>query len=163
MKEELLNIVRESLLEITNPRFFETERGFQGMLLHKIQSRLSGEAWAGAIVEQEYPKKLKEHGLRIRPDLIIHVPFNPEEHKSRREDNFAVIELKLRANKERAIEDYNHLSNMCNELDYPLALFINLGSSETFFDEYAGNNKDKMVAIGVELLNGAVRLTEYTT
>ena len=163
MNEKLLNIVRESLLEITNPRFFETERGFQGMLLHKIQSRLSGEAWAPAVVEQEYPKKLKEHGLRIRPDLIIHVPFNPEEQKSRRENNFVVIELKLRANKERAIEDYDHLSNMCDELNYPLALFINLGSSETFFDKYTGNNKDKMVAIGVELLNGTVRLTEYTT
>jgi hypothetical protein len=118
MKEELLNIVRESLLEITNPRFFETERGFQGMLLHRIQSRLSGKAWAGAVVEQEYPKKLKEHGLKIRPDLIIHVPFNPEKHKSRREGNFAVIELKLRANKERAIKDYNHLISVLSIVIY---------------------------------------------
>ncbi len=163
MNEELLNIIKESLLEISNPRFFKTERGYQGMLLHEIQNRLNGEAWAGAIVEQEYPKKLKEHGLRIRPDLIIHVPFNPDEHATRREDNFVVIELKLKANKERAIKDYNHLSNMCNELDYPLAIFINIGSSETFFDEYDGDNKEKIVAIAVELINGTVRLTENAT
>ncbi len=60
----------------------------------------------------------------------------------------SVIELKLKANKERAIEDYNHLSDICNELDYPLTIFINPGSSETFFEEYVGNNKEKMVSIG---------------
>ena len=52
---------------------------------------------------------------------------------------------------------------MCNELDYPLAIFINPGSSETFFEEYVGNNKENMVSIGVELVNSDVRLTENAT
>lgn len=30
-----------------------------------------------AIIEQEYQKRLAEHGITFRPDIIIHVPTAP--------------------------------------------------------------------------------------
>ncbi len=50
-----------------------------------------------AIVEQEYQKQADLHGMTIRPDIIIHDPFNPTRHHVRTEGNLAVVELKLRA------------------------------------------------------------------
>ena len=48
------------------------------------------------IVKQEYQKRMKEHGFRIRPNIIIHVPFKNTGFASRHEGNFVVIELKHR-------------------------------------------------------------------
>ena len=64
---ELLTIVRESLLAVSCPRYYETERGFQGALLAELNSRLPSLQLADAIVEQEYQKRMPEHGIRIRP------------------------------------------------------------------------------------------------
>ena len=132
-------------------------------MLHEIIKRLNEESWVGAIVEQEYAKKLKEHGLKIRPDLIIHIPFDEKHHKSRREGNFAVIELKLKCTMAQAAKDYEHIAEMCSKLDYAAGVFVNIGSSETYYHKYVGINKEKIVAFDVELLQGKVKLTEYKT
>lgn len=92
--EGLLNIIRESLSSIVNPHFFKTERGFQGELNSELRQRLPSLEIDGAIVEQEYQKRMREHGFRIRPDIIIHIPFEQSELNSRKEGNFVVIELK---------------------------------------------------------------------
>ena len=71
-----------------------------------------------------------------------------------------VIELKLKADVGRALKDYEKLSKMCEILDYPLAIFINIGCEETYLDEYKGKNKEKIVAFSIHLSDGQPMLNE---
>jgi hypothetical protein len=67
-----------------HPHFYEDERGFQGALYAELYRRLGEMAMLnGAILREEYQKRLGEHGLTIRPDIILHEPFNPARHQSR--------------------------------------------------------------------------------
>lgn len=154
--DELLNIIRDSLAAIIHPRFYETERGFQGEFLTKLNLRLPSLQWKGAIVEQEYQKRMKYHGTGIRPDIIIHVPFEVLRHSSRREENFVVFELKLNAGANEALPDYNNLSKMCEVLGYPLGVFINIGASSAHLNEYQGPHRKKLHAFAVRLHGGQV-------
>lgn len=158
--DEILTIVRESLLAVRNPRYYETERGFQGAFLVELNSRLPSLQLADAIVEQEYQKRMPEHGSRIRPDIIIHAPFQEGRHKSKREGNFVAFELKLNANQDSAFEDYKNLLKICEALGYPLGIFINIGSNSAFLNNYQGNHKDKLYAFSVWLEGGQVQLNE---
>jgi hypothetical protein len=158
--DDLLNIVRESLSVISNPRFYETERGFQGALLTELNLRLPSLSLKGAIIEQEYQKRMPEHGFRIRPDIIIHVPFEEDRHNSRREGNIVAFELKLNANQDDAFKDYENLSKMCEVLGYPLCIFINIASSTTFLNQYQGSHKEKLHAFSVCLDSNQVRVKE---
>lgn len=94
---------------------------------------------------------MPEHGIKIRADIIIHVPFKEGRNNSRREGNFVVFELKLNANQDSAFEDYKNLSQMCEVLGYPLGIFINIASRTAFLNNYQGNSKDKLYAFSVWL------------
>ena len=162
--DELLNIIRESLVAVTHPRFYETERGFQGAFLAELGRRIPALQWKGAIVEQEYQKRMRDHGINIRPDIIIHVPFEGGHHSSRREGNFVVFELKLNASPEEALPDYEHLSNMCEILGYPLGIFININSSDPHLHLYHGPHKEKLHAFAVRIQVDQVEVREeYAT
>jgi hypothetical protein len=93
--DALVACVTESLAAITAPRFFQTERGYQGALLTQLDRRLR--LPDHAIIEQEYQKQAGLHGLTIRPDIIIHEPFDPGRHAGRTEGNLAAVELKRKA------------------------------------------------------------------
>ena len=153
----VLHAIRESLRAVTQPRFFETERGFQGQLLVELNGRLQCE---GTVVEQEYQKRMCHHGFKIRPDIIAHVPYDPDRHRSRREGNFVVFELKLRADQDAAFEDFDRLSMMCAGLDYPLGIFINIDSFETHLERYAGEHRSPLHAFAVRLDDRRVVLNE---
>jgi hypothetical protein len=153
----ILHAFRESLLAVSHPRFFETERGFQGQLLVELNSRLQCE---GSVVEQEYQKRMRDHGLTIRPDIIAHVPFDPELHRSRREGNFVVVELKLRADQEAAFEDFGNLALMCAKLDYPLGIFVNIDSDATHLEQFDGDLKSRLHAFAVRLVDRRVAIYE---
>lgn len=153
----VLDAVRESIRAVTQPRFFETERGFQGQLLVELNGRFQCE---GMVVEQEYQKRMRDHGFIIRPDIIAHVPYNPDRHRSRREGNFIVFELKLRADQESAFKDFGNLSMMCAKLDYPLGIFINIDSFETHLEWYAGEHRSRLHAFAVRLVDRQVVLNE---
>lgn len=129
--DKLLNIVCESLATINHPHFYKTERGFQGAFLAELGLRLPTLQWEGTIVEQEYQKRMRDHGIKIRPDIIIHVPFEDGRHNSRREGNFVVFELKLNATPQDALSDYDHLSRICEVLKFLAGIFINMGSNST--------------------------------
>lgn len=161
MKEKIIQIIRESLNAIRETRFFNTERGYQGELLAEIRNKLRENEWVtGIIVEQEYQKKVEEHGLTIRPDLIIHIPYETSRFNSRSEGNFAVIQLKKDARETEALEDYRKLSDMCRYLKYPLGVFINIDSNNTFLNNYNGDFKDNFIAFAVKLFDGKVILKE---
>lgn len=160
---QLLTIVKGALISITNPYWFETERGYQGELLGELRNKLSDCEIEGAIGQQEYQKRMKDHGFRIRPDIIIHIPFEQANYEARKEGNFVVIELKLRASEAQAIADYQSLARMCEILDYPLGIFVNIGSNETYFESYKGGFKDRLHAFGVRLDNGEVVIDEQNS
>lgn len=155
---EILAFIQESLAAVGHPRLYETERGFQGAFLGELTKRLPRLQWEGAIVEQEYQKRMHEHGIRIRPDIIIHVPFDGAHHASRREGNFIVMELKIRATAEEALSDYQALSEMCEMLDYPLGVFINIGAPDTYLADFEGRHKERLHAFSVQLVNGQVEV-----
>lgn len=152
--DEFITQLKESLIAIRNPRFYEAEMGFQGELISELRKRLPSLEWEGAIVEQEYYKKAERHGIRIRPDIIIHVPYDPDILESRKEGNFVVFELKLQADVDSALKDYAKLSKMCEILHYPLAIFINIACEKTYFDNYNGKNRDKIIAFSICLSDG---------
>lgn len=159
--DTLLEIIRESLLAITEPRFYETERGFQGQLLVELSRRIPDYIPPNhAIIEIEHQKTLGRHGLGIRPDIIIHQPFNSAFHASRRDGNFAVIELKLRAGPKKAAEDFASLISMLDLLDYPIGIFVNIDHSKTHADHVPVNTDARIVAFAVRLTTEGVRVVQ---
>lgn len=157
-----LNTLKNSFAAIDKKRFFNTERGYQGQLLTQLDRRfrLKKILVGGVAVEQEYQKTLKKHGITIRPDIIIHVPYKEEIHTSPRSGNFVVIQLKLNASKEDAIKDFKKMDLMFNKLDYPLGIFLNINSNKTFFDSYSGDYKDRLHCFAVRLSDNKVLIYE---
>ena len=144
-------MIKESRARINHPRFYNTERGFQGMFLSELIQRLPCLQWKGPIIEQEYQKKMKDHGIRIRPDIIIHVLFDKSLHNTRTEGNFVVFELKLNASESEALQDLEKLSKMCEVLRYPLDIFINISTTTTHLSQFQGIYKEKLHAFAVIL------------
>lgn len=163
--DAVLTVIRDSLYAVTAARLFDTERGYQGALLAELSRRflrfkvLSDDA----LVEQEHQKRLRDHGLKIRPDLIIHEPFDPKRHASRTEGNLAVFELKRRATKRAAREDFGNLISMMRILCYPLGVFVNIDATETHHSQAPKRAPGRLVAFAVSLDNGCVRLIEQGT
>jgi len=161
-RDALLAIVHESLASIAVPRFFETERGFQGALLTQLAQRIPVLP-DGALIEQEYQKSPGQHGLRIRPDIIIHEPFNPTRHADRREGNLAVIELKLNATKAQAASDFKNLTAMIDALHYPLGLFINVAAAVTHAHLVPLEARGRIVCFAVSWRDGRAHVFEERT
>lgn len=155
----LLAHFTDALGAITAPRFYETERGFQGALLAELQKTIPQHLLPdGAILEQEYQKRLYAHGVKIRPDIIIHEPFDETRHESRRDGNIAVIELKRDASANDAVGDFDSLIRMMEALDYPMAIFINIASATTHTDLVPAEWRQRITCIAVALHDGKVEI-----
>lgn len=161
-QEQFLAMLREALIAIREPRFFNTERGYQGELLSEIRARLAGlPIWPGApIVEQEYQKIAEVHRVTIRPDIIIHHPFERGKFEDRGQGNFVVIELKRCSTRLAAVRDYEKLSSMCTTLNYAAGVFVNIDATNTFLSEYDGAVRDKLYGFAVRLRDGQVQIQE---
>lgn len=163
MKKDLfLNAFRDSLKAINEKHFFNTERGYQGRLLSELEKRINIKKifLGNIIIEQEYQKTLKKHGINIRPDIIIHVPYKEKIHPSRRYRNYVVIQLKLCASKEDAKKDFKKIDLMYNKLDYPLGIFLNINSDKTSFDSYSGDYKERLHCFAVKLSDNKILIYE---
>jgi len=158
--EMLARHIRESLASVVTPRFFETERGFQGALLAELHKRIPTHVLKDAIIEQEYQKSLKNHGLTIRPDIVIHEPFDPSRHIDRREGNIAVIALKLNASRAEAAEDFRNLAAMIGVLHYPLGVFVNIASNATHCQLVPPGAKGHILSFAVSLDKRHVHVLE---
>ncbi|CAI1847409.1 Uncharacterised protein [Serratia fonticola] len=158
-KQRFINKLEEALQNIKHTRYYETERGYQGELYAELRKILPDLGWDNAIVEQEYQKKIREHNIRIRPDIIIHVPFDPNLNNTRGDGNFVTFELKLGRNltETQALNDYQSLAIMCEELSYPYAVFIVIDGNTTYFNKYDGPHKEKILAYNVNIVDGRVR------
>jgi hypothetical protein len=158
---QIIKCIRASLEAITAPRYFLTERGFQGQLLVQLSRRLH--LPDREIVEQEYQKRQRHHGLTVRPDIIIHEPFDPARHAGRTEGNRAVVELKLNATTAEAAEDFESLAAMIQVLHYPLGVFVNIASTITHANLVPEVVQGRVVAFAVTLQDGKPRVTEERT
>ena len=131
-QEQFLTLLQGALESIQEPRFYETERGFQGEFLIQMGKRLKYAKLPGdPIVEQEYQKTIPLHRLKIRPDIIVHIPFERGKVERRDQGNFVAMELKLRSTENEAREDFASLVQMREVLGYHLTVFINIDSAET--------------------------------
>lgn len=150
--DQFLVIFQQALASISEQRFFQTERGYQGELLHQLQNRLEAAGFPGdPIVEQEYQKTLPSHGINIRPDLIIHIPFERGVAKRRNEGNFVAIEIKCRATGAEAERDFQSLELLKNNLGYPLTIFLNVDSTETHAERCPARLARQTVCFAVRL------------
>lgn len=151
----LLDHLTAALRAITAPRFYQTERGFQGELLAELKKAILEDFLPNeAIIEQEYQKHLESHSLQIRPDIIVHEPFDERRHGSRRDGNHAVIEIKRAASKKDAVGDFESLISMMELLSYPLGIFINIASEATRADLVPAEWRDRIVCFAVTLRSG---------
>ena len=162
--ETLLAHIHRALETISHPRFFETERGFQGALLGALAKTIPDHVLPeGAQIEQEYQKRLKDHGLTVRPDIIIHEPFDETRHASRQDGNIAVIELKLNASQADAQGDFGSLEKMMAGLNYPVAIFINIASDQTHAALVPDAAKGRITCFAVSMREGTAHVTRERT
>jgi hypothetical protein len=153
--DAFLLTLQEALQSIREERLFQDERGYQGELLQEVGRRLERGSLPGdPIIQQEYQKRLPLHGIRIRPDIIIHVPFDRGLAESRDEGNFVAIELKRRAAPKAARKAFANLARMKRALKYPLTIFINVDSKQTHFEICPNGIVNQTVCFAVKLENG---------
>jgi len=138
---------------ITEPRFFKTERGYQGELLAMLRARLPDAGFPGdPVIEQEYQKRVSVHKIKIRPDLIIHIPFERGKTKRRSDGNFVALEIKRRS--KDAGQAFESLRKISEALDYSLTVFINIDSDLTQADLCPESIAERTVCFAVVLRNG---------
>jgi hypothetical protein len=157
MKDAIIRIVIQALKEINSARFFKTERGFQGRFACALYKVLDAEKIFpdDAIIEQEYQKRLRDHGTTQRPDLIIHVPFETGHAQKRWEDNFVVFAFKKNADEGTAKDDFGKLDIMFKKLKYPIAFFINInGYPNISLENYEGNYKRRIHELSNKMEDG---------
>lgn len=149
--KKFVEVISKTIGLVGHPRYFETERGFQGALNAQLARTLEGLIPQDFIIEEEYQKRLKPHGITIRPDIIIHTPFQEQTHKSTAEGNFAVFQIKLKASTKDSMDDFEKLDMMFEKLNYPIGIFINISSRETHYKNYKGKFPDRLHCFAVEL------------
>lgn len=162
--ETLLAHIHRALETISHPRFYESERGFQGELLVALRQTIPDHVLPpGAHIEQEYQKRLGVHGIKVRPDIIIHEPFDETRHASRHDGNIAVIELKLNASPAEAKGDFGSLEAMMEALAYPMAVFINIASERTHVGLVPDAAKGRITGFAVSIRENRVQVIEDRT
>lgn len=149
--KELLSVIEEALGSVTASHYYEDERGFQGEFYAQLRMRLRDMALEGVLLREEYQKMFAEHGLRIRPDIILHEPFDPSRHTGRDEGNHAVMELKRRATPGTAAEAFTNLVAMIDALNYPLGVFINIDSPKTWAESVPEAHRARIACLAARL------------
>jgi hypothetical protein len=92
--------------------------------------------------------------------ILLHVPFERGETQNRWEGNFVALELKLRASAKDADVDFSSLSLLALKLSYPLTIFLNIDSSETYFKQCPAEIAQQTVCCAVRLEGSQVHLLE---
>ena len=134
-----ITILRSAIERVRESRLFATERGYQGQLASELDRLLDVESggFTRPLVEQEYQKRADVHGITLRPDIVIHIPYDRGVSPSRRHDNYLVILFKLSAKQRLADEDFTKLSTICSRLDYPIGAFLNIASTDLWLPSFA--------------------------
>ncbi len=156
---QFIAALKESLRSVREPVLYGDERGFQGALLHELNARLGhGVLPSDPVIQQEYQKRIRHHGIKIRPDIIVHIPFERGVVAGRDEGNFVAIELKRKATPKRAKQAFASLAQMKKVLKYPLTVFINVDSEQTHAALCPQSIADQTVCFAVWLHDGVPAL-----
>lgn len=148
----LLDAVTASLEAITSPHYYEDERGFQGQFYAQLFLRLPELLLPEhALLREEYQKRARLHGLTIRPDIILHEPFNRLRHANREQGNLMVVELKRRANAKSAGEAITSLAKMLHILKYRLGVLVNVDSASTWSELVPLEHRSKIACVAISL------------
>jgi hypothetical protein len=161
MHDIVVNATIYALKSIRHPRYFESERGYQGQFYHFLYDELQRQGVfsnSGLILEEEHQKSDIPHKTRQRPDIILHIP-RKESGAQAFENNVAVWALKLKASAEDASEDFRKLDEMFEYLHYPLGFFVNIDSTAHYKNSYKGNYPDRIVEFTVFLKGEEVVLS----
>lgn len=151
-RDRLLNAIAAALTSVTDPHYFEDERGFQGEFYAQLRLQLLDMTLSdGALLREEYQKRLVDHGLRIRPDIVLHEPFDPGRHRGRDDGNHLVMELKRRATPATAGAAVTNLVAMIDVLNYRLGVFINIDSPKTWAESVPEVHRTRIVCVAVHL------------
>jgi hypothetical protein len=146
-------VLLRSIEAIGDRRFYQTERGYGGAFVVELASRLpKTSVLDGSIVEIEYQKLLRLHGTRIRPDILVHPPT--PDYGDRRIGNVMACELKLRARRRDAMSDFRKLDELCAKLAYPVVVFINVDSNDTYTEFYNGPYRECFHFFATQLCDG---------
>jgi hypothetical protein len=163
----LIGTLLAAIDRVREPRLFHTERGYQGQLKSELDRLLDLNAadLTRPIVEEEYQKQARRHGLRLRPDIIVHVPFDRGLTSTRRHNNYLVVQAKLSAKQAKANEDFMKLETICSTLNYPLGAFVNIASTHLWLPRYARRVTGPFVLyeIAVKLENGEIATRTSTS
>lgn len=146
--------MKEALEAVREPRFFQNERGYQGELLAMLRARLPEAGFDGdPIIEQEHQKRFSAHKINIRPDLLIHIPFERGSTECRMQGNFVAIEIKRRSADVK--EAFESLRKISEALDYALTVFVNIDSQQTHADLCPASIAQRTVCFAVLLKDRA--------
>jgi hypothetical protein len=160
----VISTLLAALKNVREPRLFSTERGYQGQLASELDRLLDAtpSGLTRPIVEQEYQKWADAHGIRLRPDIIIHIPFERGVSPTRRHDNYLVVLLKLAASQKKADEDFGKLSTICSTLEYPVGAFVNVASSDLWLPKFSKKSKGDftLYEFAVTLHDGDVQIRQ---
>lgn len=151
LRDEIVAATTQALLQINQPRFLRTERGYHGKFYCALQEALEerGLLQDGRILEMEYQKSAR-HQTSQRPDIVLHVPAEGS-GQAVTENNFAVWALKRRATQDKANQDFVKLDQMFESLRYPLGIFVNIDTNEHVKLLYSGRFPERLKVVAVWL------------
>jgi hypothetical protein len=158
---ELIKFIVLALRQITTPRYFISERGFAAEFYCQLRDQLKGSTIfpEHAILESEVQKRVSPHGIRQRPDIIIHIPVETDYTENVNQNNFVVFAFKLDGDVGKVEEDFGKLDEMISYLNYHNGVFINIGSYPTVnLLEYKGNYQSQIHDFSIRLQNGNVEI-----
>lgn len=161
---QFIAALQESLQNIVEPAFYRDERGFQGELLQKLNACLGhGVLPEDSVIQQECQKRSRDHGIKIRPDIIVHIPFERGVVKGHDQGNFIAIELKRKATSKQASQAFVSLTKMKKVLKYPLTVFINVDSANTHVAMCPKSIAEQTLCFAVWLHDGKpiVKMEQY--
>lgn len=156
-----LELVVTAFKTVSTPRFYKTERGFQGRFACALYKVLDARGIFpdDLIIEEEYQKSIKDHGIRLRPDLLIHIPVESSGIEGRDKNNFVAFAFKKNASANDAKSDFNKLEEIVEKLNYLLIIFVNLNSESALLKYYSGQYKDRIHGYAIEIgQNGQIML-----
>jgi len=153
MSDQIIRLLANSIrLTLTNERYWKSERAFQSEFycILKEQCGVKNLFPKDAIFETEYQKRLDLHNLRRRPDLIVHIPTEMT-NADVRENNYLVVQFKVKATLRKAIADFKKINELIAKLNYPMGVFINVDSEgKAFLGTYSkGEYKEKIHELSV--------------
>ena len=156
LKTIITTLSLDALARIRNPRFYKTERGFQGEFAAVVHQGMNSQALIGEqfVVEEEYQKR-RIHLTRQRPDLILHLPTEVS-GAIPNQNNIAVWAFKQKAHPGKARRDFENLDVMFDRLNYPIGVFINISSHLHHLNLYEGPFPERMVAFATRLEADAI-------